>query len=76
VVAREAATAHALVRAALGAGEGEHVVLDVPADRSDWLAILGDMGFREQRPLIRMYRAARPPGRPDLQLAIFGPEFG
>jgi GNAT superfamily N-acetyltransferase len=76
VVAREAATARALVGAALGAGAGEHVVLDVPADRSDWLAILAEMGFREQRPLIRMYRAARPPGRPDLQLAIFGPEFG
>ena len=34
-------------------------------------------GFREQRPLTRMYLGeARPPARPEHELAILGPEFG
>lgn len=76
VTARDAATARALVAASMQAEPGGRVVLDVPAERADWLAMLEEMGFAVQRPLIRMFRAARPPGRPDRQLAIFGPEFG
>jgi len=75
VVARDVATARALVQASRGAS-GERVVLDVPVDRPEWLSALEADGFREQRPLVRMYRASRPPGRPEIQLAIFGPEFG
>jgi hypothetical protein len=51
-------------------------VLDVPAERADWLAMLEEMGFLVQRPLIRMFRGSRPPGHPARQWAIFGPEFG
>jgi GNAT superfamily N-acetyltransferase len=76
VTARDAATARALVAASIQAEPGGRVVLDVAADRADWLAMLEGMGFAVQRPLIRMFRAARPPGRPDRQFAIFGPEFG
>jgi GNAT superfamily N-acetyltransferase len=76
VTARDVATARALVAASMQAEPGGRVVLDVPADRPDWLATLAEMGFAVQRPLIRMFRAARPPGRPDRLWAIFGPEFG
>ena len=75
VIARDATTARALVVAALHAPPGGPVVLDVPADRADWLAMLDEMSFTVQRPLIRMFRASRPPGRPARQWAIFGPEF-
>jgi GNAT superfamily N-acetyltransferase len=76
VVARDAATARALVSAAMHAEPGGRVVLDVPAARADWLAMLEEMGFAVQRPLVRMFRASRPPGHPSRQWAIFGPEFG
>ena len=76
VIARDATTARALVVAALHAPPGGSVVLDVPADRADWLAMLEEMGFAVQRPLIRMFRASPPPGRPARQWAISGPEFG
>jgi len=75
VVARDVATARALVQASRGA-RAERVVLDASADRAEWRAALEADGFREERPLVRMYRHARPPGRPEHQLAIFGPEFG
>jgi GNAT superfamily N-acetyltransferase len=76
LIARDAATARALVAAAMHAEPGGRVVLDVPADRTDWLASLEAMGFTVQRPLVRMFRGSRPPGLPARQWAIFGPEFG
>jgi hypothetical protein len=75
VVARDMTTARALVQAARGVSD-ERVVLDASADRPEWRAALEADGFREQRPLVRMYRECSPPGRPEMQLAIFGPEFG
>jgi hypothetical protein len=76
VVARSPEAARRLLTAAAGAADGRAIV-DVAADHVDALASLTALGFHEQRPLIRMYRrGARPPGRPDLQVAIFGPEFG
>ena len=76
MIARDAATARALVAVSMQAEPSSRVVLDVPAERADWLAMLEEMGFVVQRPLIRMFRASRPPGRPERQWAIFGPEFG
>jgi GNAT superfamily N-acetyltransferase len=76
VIARDAATARALVAVSMQAEPSSRVVLDVPAERADWLAMLEEMGFVVQRPLIRMFRASRAPGRPERQWAIFGPEFG
>ena len=62
---------------AAGRVTGDRIFVDADAQRPDWLAALSDLGFREQRPLVRMYRGgAQAPGRPDLQLAILGPEFG
>ena len=41
------------------------------------LADLGALGFREQRPLTRMYLGeTRPPSEPAAEFAVFGPEFG
>ena len=76
VTARDVATARTLVAASMEAEPGGRVVLDVPTGRADWLTALAEMGFAVQRPLIRMFRGARPPGRPDRVWAIFGPEFG
>jgi hypothetical protein len=53
------------------------VVVDARAERADWQAVLAEAGFVEQRPLARMYLAGtRPPAAPELELAVFGPDFG
>jgi len=76
LVARDVDAARRLLGAALAEARDAGAIVDVPA-ASAWLSALTKRGFREQRPLIRMYRGgAQPPGRPDLQLAILGPEFG
>jgi len=77
VVAATAEAGRELLHAALPALGGQRVVVDVPAARADWLSFLADVGFREERPLTRMYRGAPPMARrAGLQLAILGPEFG
>jgi GNAT superfamily N-acetyltransferase len=76
VVADDAVAAHDLVRAVLAGPRRRPLILDARA-LPRWLAALGDLGFREQRPLTRMYLGeARPPARPEHELAILGPEFG
>jgi GNAT superfamily N-acetyltransferase len=77
VVARSLAAARALVGSAAGSVPGRQLMLDVPTRPPAWVSALQDLGLREQRPFTRMYRAgARPPGRPDLIHAAFGPELG
>ncbi len=76
VVADDAVAAHDLVRAVLAGPRRRPLILDARA-HPRWLAALGDLGFREQRPLTRMYLGeARPSARPEHELAILGPEFG
>lgn len=76
VVAASDESARGVLMAALRHAEGR-VIVDANAGHADWMAAVGALGFREQRPLIRMYRSgARAPGRPERQFAIFGPEFG
>jgi GNAT superfamily N-acetyltransferase len=76
VVARDVASARAVVEAALPAGDGP-LLIDVPVHAEEWRAVLGELGFYEQRPLLRMLRGgASPPGDPRMQMAILGPEFG
>jgi GNAT superfamily N-acetyltransferase len=75
VVARDAATAQALVSASLSIDRAVPVFLDA-ADRADWLERLAGLGFTVQRPLVRMFRGKGPIGVPERQWAIFGPEFG
>jgi GNAT superfamily N-acetyltransferase len=76
VVARDTGSARAVVEAALGGGD-RPLLIDVPVHAEEWRSVLSELGFREQRPLLRMLRhGARPPGDPRLQMAILGPEFG
>ena len=76
VVAEDRESALALVRACLSLPRRRPVILDARADPG-WLADLGALGFREQRPFTRMYLGeTRPPSEPACELAVFGPEFG
>jgi GNAT superfamily N-acetyltransferase len=76
VVADDEELARELVRSVLAATRRRPLILDARA-ASDWLAALRELGFREQRPLTRMYLGeARPGARPEHELAILGPEFG
>ena len=53
------------------------IVLDVLTHTPSWIAIVSSLGFKELRPLIRMYRGSNSyPGVPGKQFAILGPEFG
>ena len=68
--------ARELVLSVLAATRRRPLILDARA-ASDWLAALRELGFREQRPLTRMYLGeARPAARPERESAILGPEFG
>ena len=76
VVAEDPMVARELVAAALGCPRDRPLVLDARAEPG-WLARLAELGFREQRPLTRMYLdAVLPPARPELEPVILGPEFG
>jgi GNAT superfamily N-acetyltransferase len=76
IVASSVEAGRCLLAAALSGVEGR-VIVDANAESADWMAVVGALGFQEQRPLIRMYRGGgRAPGRPERQFAIFGPEFG
>ena len=77
VVARRLEAASALVSMALTSAAGRAVIVDASTSPPEWLAFLEQRGLRAQRPFTRMCRGeARPPGRPELQFAIRGPEFG
>jgi hypothetical protein len=76
VVAEHQEGALALVRACLSLPRPRPLILDARADPL-WLDGLGSLGFRVQRPLTRMYLGeVRPPGEPEREFAIVGPEFG
>ncbi|HEX4947866.1 MAG TPA: GNAT family N-acetyltransferase [Blastocatellia bacterium] len=77
VVAHDQPTARRLVAACLQAQTGKRFILDASHAEADWRAWLVSLGFREQRPFIRMFFRDNPyPGRPEQQFAILGPEFG
>jgi GNAT superfamily N-acetyltransferase len=77
VVAEDQEAARQLVAACLGGQRGKPFILDAARHDSEWSRWLEAVGFREQRPFIRMYRGEnRRPGLPAKQFAILGPEFG
>lgn len=77
VVANTVAEAQSLCSAALHQASGRPVIIDALSGNRAWTNWLNDMGFREQRPLMRMYRGENAsPGVVDKQFAILGPEFG
>lgn len=77
LVANDRAAARALLTHALTASADQPVVLDTFVQDGVWLSLLHELGFRQQRPLIRMYHGAPPPmGQPHRHFAIAGPELG
>jgi len=77
IVAADVAVATHLVTACLSHHPGREFAIDAPTLSPAWMHALAEMGFREQRPFIRMQRGGQPPfGEPDQQFAVLGPEFG
>ena len=76
VIAEDRERALAVVRACLSLPRDRPLVIDARVEPR-WLATLGELGFREQRPFTRMNLGeTRPAGEPERELAVFGPEFG
>jgi hypothetical protein len=76
VVARDRATARALVTSCLASRPERRFFLDAP-DLPEWRSDLQQLGFVEQRPFTRMYRGgAVALGQREPLFAIVGPEFG
>jgi GNAT superfamily N-acetyltransferase len=76
VVAEEPALARDLVVACLSNVRSRPLILDARVE-PEWLAVLGELGFREQRSFTRMYLGVtRLDARPALEPAVRGPEFG
>lgn len=77
IIANDLATAQQLVSACLREQSGQTFILDAAHHNAEWLSWLAALGFKEQRPFIRMYHGSnRYPGLPENQFAILGPEFG
>jgi hypothetical protein len=77
VVASEPAIARALLATVLSRHAGRRFLVDALLHDPAWPEWLRSVGFREQRPYMRMVRGPnRYPGRPALQYAILGPELG
>ena len=72
VIAKNFAVAKDLVSAALNNNTGNPIILDVLHFDSEWMKWLITQGFKEQRPLIRMYRGSnRFPGVPEKTICYF-----
>lgn len=77
VVGETPEDAIAVFRAAFREIEGASVVVDVPETQTDFLSWLKSVGFREERPFIRMCRGKNEfPGDPSRIFGIAGPELG
>ncbi len=77
VVATDAGTGAALVAACAAVSRAAPMALDTGVDAPRWTAELTALGFGAQRKFVRMCRGANlHGGRPEQQLAIFGPEWG
>lgn len=77
IVAKDDETARQLISACLRSQVGRSFIVDVPRQHDEWQGWLQAIGFREQRPFLRMcYGRNNHPGLPQMQLAITGPEFG
>lgn len=76
IVARSRGVAIELTSACLAAHAGRSFVIDARRNMPEWIGWLEAIGFREQRPFIRMGREARLHGLPERRFASAGPEFG
>ncbi len=77
LIAENTDAARGLLITALESCRDKPVIVDTFADNSNWIDFLKSMGFKIQRPLIRMYLGnLNHPGKPEMQYAIAGPELG
>jgi predicted N-acetyltransferase YhbS len=77
IVARDRRAARRLVSTCLNRQAGKPFIIDASHYDTDWRSWLESIGFREQRPFIRMFYRDNPyPGLPPKQFGILGPEFG
>jgi GNAT superfamily N-acetyltransferase len=77
VVAHDQQIARFLVSASLNHQAGKPFIIDASHCETGWRSWLESIGFREQRPFIRMFYRDNPyPGLPPKLFGILGPEFG
>lgn len=76
IVASNVNVAIELASACLAAHAGRSFAIDARQSASEWVRWLERVGFREQRPFIRMGRNASVHGAPERRFASAGPEFG
>ncbi len=77
VIAHDQTTARQLVTACLHQHPAKPFFFDATHLAPDWRTWLASIGFREQRPFMRMHFGENAyPGLPAKQFAILGPEFG
>jgi GNAT superfamily N-acetyltransferase len=77
VIAEDGKVAEQLVSACLAECGGKRFILDATHDDAEWRQWLISIGFREQRPFVRMFRGEDfVPDLCEQQFAILGPEFG
>jgi len=77
IIAHDQQTARRLVSACLNRQPGKPFIIDSSHYEIGWRSWLESIGFREQRPFIRMFYRDNPyPGLPPKQFGVLGPEFG
>ncbi len=77
VVAASPEVAERLVAACVRLPVSDVTAIDAPSDCGRWMDRLSALGFVAERPFIRMFRGGHGHhGRPEMQLAILGPEWG
>lgn len=77
IIAEDREVAAQLVSACLAEQTGKTFILDATLHDEEWGQWLESVGFREQRPFIRMFRGEVPVRQESKwQFAILGPEFG
>lgn len=77
IVAENQEDAINLLLTSMESCQDKPIIVDVLTEKSHWLDVLNSLGFKIQRPFIRMYLGKLDhSGDPGLQYAIAGPEFG
>jgi GNAT superfamily N-acetyltransferase len=77
IIALNEEIAFSLLCHAIPQCEGRPIIIDIPDDQKAFVQSVEELGFRIQRPFIRMYLGNHLyPGRPEQQFAIAGPEIG
>lgn len=77
IIAQDNESAKELLKASLQTAQGHPLIVDVMHNEPEWIAWLLEMGFKEQRQFVRMFRGKNHfPGAREKQFAIIGPEFG